>query len=203
MTTTQNPSNAGIKSVKIHNHKFEFYVNDKGALCLKVSQTMTTGKHIGQEKVLERIRFLSEADRERYTRKKIDGLTARAKDKADKKKQLDEARANFVNPFTVGQVFYDSWGYDQTNIDFYQVVEIGKRSIKLRKIGENIVPGSQGNMCEHVTPAVDSFTGESFTRPVLFRINYEKKAIAYVNGFRGGISLYDAGDTGLYQSHYA
>ena len=33
-----------------------------------------------------------------------------------------------------GDIFYNSWGYDQTNIDFYQVVSTSNKTITLRRI---------------------------------------------------------------------
>lgn len=37
----------------------------------------------------------------------------------------------------LGDIFYSSWGYDQTNIDFYQVVQLkGKHTLVLRRIKE-------------------------------------------------------------------
>ena len=34
----------------------------------------------------------------------------------------------------VGDIFYSSWGYDQTNVDFYQVVKTTPKTIALKKI---------------------------------------------------------------------
>ena len=41
------------------------------------------------------------------------------------------------NPVKVNDIFYSSWGYDQTNIDFYMVVEVTKSSVKVVTIGED------------------------------------------------------------------
>ena len=41
------------------------------------------------------------------------------------------------NPVKVNDIFYSSWGYDQTNIDFYMVVEVLKSSVKVISIGED------------------------------------------------------------------
>jgi len=41
------------------------------------------------------------------------------------------------NPVKVNDIFYTSWGYDQTNIDFYMVVEVLKSSVKVVSIGED------------------------------------------------------------------
>ena len=36
----------------------------------------------------------------------------------------------------VGHILKSSWGYDQTNVDFYQVVElVGTKSVKIVKLG--------------------------------------------------------------------
>ena len=39
--------------------------------------------------------------------------------------------------FMIGDVLYTSWGYDQTNVDWYQVTKVKGKSIWLRKIAEN------------------------------------------------------------------
>ena len=41
-------------------------------------------------------------------------------------------------PLKVGDIFYSSWGYDQTNIDFYEVVGVTKsgKSVKIREIAK-------------------------------------------------------------------
>jgi hypothetical protein len=36
-----------------------------------------------------------------------------------------------------GDIFYASWGYDQTNIDFYQIVEVSNKTVKYVSIGED------------------------------------------------------------------
>jgi hypothetical protein len=59
----------------------------------------------------------------------------------------------------VGDIFYCSWGYDQTNIDFYQVVELSAsgKTAKLREIGKTFV-NPTGGPIEHVSAVKDDFT---------------------------------------------
>lgn len=60
----------------------------------------------------------------------------------------------FVMPYKVGDVLHGSWGYDQTNCEFYEVTRIvGKRTVEIRGLKHVTVPGSEGFMCEYVTPA--------------------------------------------------
>lgn len=45
-----------------------------------------------------------------------------------------------MEPLKVGDIFYSSWGYDQTNIDFYKVLEITKsgKSARIQMVGQKI-----------------------------------------------------------------
>jgi hypothetical protein len=38
-------------------------------------------------------------------------------------------------------IYYDSWGYEQTNIDFYQVVGVTEKSVVIRRIAGKAVEG--------------------------------------------------------------
>ncbi len=76
---------------------------------------------------------------------------------AGAKERKRQARAQFQNPYKVGDILHHSWGYDQTNCDFYQVVEVKKASVVLRKIGAGTVPGSGGFMSECLMPVKDAF----------------------------------------------
>lgn len=51
-------------------------------------------------------------------------------------RKLAEKAARKANPhtLTVGAILYSSWGYEQTNIDFYQVVAVRGAAVDLRKI---------------------------------------------------------------------
>jgi len=81
------------------------------------------------------------------------------------KKEEPKAKAEPVNKYgvKVGDVFYESWGYEQTNIDFYQVVALrGVSQIILREIGaehRNI-----GFCSDMVKPIKDNFRSEEEVR---------------------------------------
>jgi hypothetical protein len=40
------------------------------------------------------------------------------------KRAAEEARMAEVEPVKVGDIFYSSWGYDQTNVDFFEVISV-------------------------------------------------------------------------------
>ena len=65
---------------------------------------------------------------------------------------------------TMGDILYTSWGYDQTNVDFYQVVElIGKCTVIIREIAQKTMAG-HGGPSESVVAVKDSFTGGPMTK---------------------------------------
>ena len=77
-------------------------------------------------------RFGSEENRAKYVDDYLNRMEERA---ADKKKRAAEKK-NFVHTLEVGSLLYSSWGYDQTNVDFYEVVKlVGKKSVMIAKIG--------------------------------------------------------------------
>jgi len=63
------------------------------------------------------------------------------------------------HPFKVDDIFYDTWGYEQTNVDFYQITRTTEKSIWMREIGREIV-ASTGFMQGKVMPIKGAFTGE-------------------------------------------
>lgn len=88
----------------------------------------------------------------------------RSKDSTDKQlKWKEEAKAerkSFKPEVEVGDIYVASWGYEQTNIDYYQVIEkVGKCTVKIREIAGTRVEDSMyshGMACE-MMPEKDSF----------------------------------------------
>lgn len=81
---------------------------------------------------------------------------------ATSKRRSDAAKARNNEPctLTVGTILHTSWGYDQTNVDFYVVTRIvGKRTVYVRPIAGDYE--STGYLCGRTWPAMPiQFTGE-------------------------------------------
>jgi capsid portal protein len=79
-------------------------------------------------------------------------------ERAAKKKEATEMARNSV---IVDDIFVCSWGYEQTQVDAYQVVEkIGNATVVLRPIACRTVEGSEGRDCQNVVPVYNAFTSE-------------------------------------------
>ncbi len=74
-----------------------------------------------------------------------------------------QVAARAAHTLEVGSILYASWGYEQTNIDFYQVVEVvGKRTVKVQAISSRIDHSSAG--ADYVVAVPDSFHGDILTK---------------------------------------
>ena len=72
-----------------------------------------------------------------------------------RQERKDKRKLTRDHDIKVGDIFYTMWGYDQTNIDFYEVVAVRGSRIDLRELHQQYV-GHDGNY-DSVVPA----TGEN------------------------------------------
>jgi hypothetical protein len=103
----------------------------------------------------------------------------------EQKEKVKMQQQALVNPFKGGEILYDSWGYDQTNVDFYQVVKVGAKSVKVREVAmKNVGEAQRGDYgyCEAVK---DSFVSEKVSTKIL-KLSRDGKNI-YV----GDLSIWD------------
>ena len=88
-----------------------------------------------------------------------------AKIKAERAEAAKARKQEAKEKVKVGDIFCGSWGYDQTNQEFYQVVEKKGVTCKLQEIGQQRVETHE--TCEYVRPNPEIKIGE----PVTKRIN--------------------------------
>ncbi len=108
------------------------------------------------QKPLWHYRFGDEVRRQKEIKETIESR----KKSLDYKNQKKEERRNFKHSLKVDDILYDSWGYDQTNVDYYQVVEVGEKSVKIRKIRKKSVSGDK------VVAVPNRFVGPAKTKIV-------------------------------------
>lgn len=98
---------------------------------------------------------------EEYVNQWAENLIKRqkAKDEAEQKRkaQKDELLKELKNAIPLGSVFICSWGYEQTNVDYYQVIGYkGKKTLLLKEIGKTDVE-QYPHMAGRCKPVIDSF----------------------------------------------
>lgn len=106
-------------------------------------------------------RHRSETERTKYISEFIAGRKATAEAKVQR---LAERKA--PHTLKAGDILVSSWGYDQTNIDYYQVTRvIGVNTVEIREIAANS-SGEDGFMTASCTASADQFIGEPMIKRV-------------------------------------
>ena len=111
-------------------------------------------------------RFGSEARMIQYCEEFLAGLERAEKYKAERKAKRDAARKEAIANIAEGDMFVASWGWEQTNVDAYQVVAKKGASVVLREIALESIEGSEGFMSDRVRPVKDAFIGEEFKKRI-------------------------------------
>lgn len=89
---------------------------------------------------------------------------ARRKEERKQKRQVP-------NTLKVGDILDGSWGYDQTNVEFFQVVEVKGQYVMVRELCQKTdETRSSGDMSGHVLPVPDKFTENS--KPIRKKVQY-------------------------------
>ena len=100
--------------------------------------------------------YKTSASRKAAITRWAEGLASNEKYKAEKK-----AAKKQPHTLLVEDILSSSWGYDQTNVNFYEVIALkSKTMVTLREVAHIEVDDS------HVIPAVGNYTGPEFHKRV-------------------------------------
>ena len=65
-----------------------------------------------------------------------------------------------------GDIFYTTWGYEQTNAKFFQVIDTTSKSVKIREIDSKETESPKGSMSGHAIPIRNKFIGTKKTKRI-------------------------------------
>ena len=86
-----------------------------------------------------------------------------------------------------GDIFANSWGYDQTNVDFWKVVGKTPKSVKVRQLKTQLK--ETGFMCGDATPS-KTFRDKA-KKPVTKRLNFDRDGKVNLRMDYGWCDLWD------------
>jgi len=93
----------------------------------------------------------------------IANVTANMKAEQEKKEATKALQADLKASdfYTIGDIIVNTWGWEQSNVDFYQVVDVMNKKIRVKEIGSEMVPGSAHcSMSCDVTACKDHFIAD-------------------------------------------
>lgn len=177
MTTTSNIIEANKQ------YYFEVFEDTKGRPCAKMIRNTPKGKR--KTKTLYNYYFGTEAGRNEWVSLQKESILKKDSDK--KKRSEEKKQAAKEAKVDVGDIFVWSWGWEQTNIDFFQVTERKGQSIVLKQITQT---RQDTGWCQGTClPVKDSFKeGE---KPITKRINAHPNGSVYVSTEYGYCHIWD------------
>lgn len=157
------------------NEKYSFAIypqNAKGRFGVELRQATPKARY-STYKAVEYYTFATEELRDKWIikasgtiLKNIRAAIAEKREKAETQKAARKALK-----IEIGAIFCNSWGYDQTNVDFYEVVEVSGCMVTVREIASRDT--DSGHDCGHCVAMPGEFIGE----PLRKRVSVEGNSI--------------------------
>ena len=120
-----------------------------------------------------------------HCEKYLAGLARAEEFKAERKAKRASERVEAVANVKEGDIYVSSWGWEQTNVDAYQVVAKKGATVTLREIALCSVEGSEQFMADRVKPVKNEFIGAEFKKRITGRsINISSCETAFPMGNR-------------------
>ena len=112
-------------------------------------------------------RFQSVERMMQYVEDFIEDRIKAKKIREDRKIAQKVKGVQLANDVKVGDLFVDSWGYEQTQVDLYQVVaKPSAKTVVVRPIACETVEGSEGHMSREVRAVPNAFIGGEMTKRI-------------------------------------
>ncbi|EGP4895075.1 hypothetical protein FI615_002613 [Enterococcus faecium] len=106
-------------------------------------------------------------------------------------------------PYQLGEIFYSSWGYEQTNVTFWQIVKLTEKTVWFQPIKKKTVT-NYTSMSGEVEPIPNEFINYPLARTkdsiVRKRINIVHPNEFY--GVNGWDTFYRYNEKTVYESSY-
>lgn len=125
-------------------------------------------------------RFTNEAQRDAQIARLFENVKAQDDYKASRKAE----KQNFKHSLKVGDVLHSSWGYEQTNVEFYQIVATTKKTVTFREICQNRTrTGHDSGVC---SPRLNEWAEDSKEHTRTVKPGYQGNPIVNFSEEKGG-----------------
>jgi len=125
-------------------------------------------------------RFATIEKRDAYISEELSKLEKAAADKLERREKIKQLSA--AHDVKAGDVFRCSWGYDQTNIDFYQVLSVSGQMAKISQIRDISEDSRECFMQGESIPAPNQFIGKILNKKIQ-RYSEDSEPYFRINSF--------------------
>lgn len=134
-------------------YSYILFAHDKAPFTHRVEVRLATPKaKYAPYKIKHNYGFRSLEQAQAYIKTNVEHMEQSAIQAAAKKAEAaaEKAAVKAEDFFKVGDILYNSWGYEQTNIEFYRVVAVKAKTIEIQELSMQTVPDSEGMDCDKV-----------------------------------------------------
>lgn len=142
------------------------YHNDKTGTMVF---TQKTGEHfiaVGFKGKATKYAFNNRFKTDEHRMSHVNAFIAEDKKRHAQKEAERAERKAFVPSCVVGDVLVGSYGWEQTNPHFYQVISIKNKTVVLRELKQDKQYSSSSSMAGKTYPLLNQFDGEEFKKIV-------------------------------------
>jgi len=108
--------------------------------------------------------FTSLERAESFIENYIESLKKKAEDKLNHAASKKQRSNTFLEKLEKGMILVTSWGYEQTNVEFFEVIQVKGCSVYLREISSDL--SETGFMSGNALPRKGEYVGEIIKRVV-------------------------------------
>lgn len=83
-------------------------------------------------------KFRSEEQMEKHISEFFQSRARSLEYKSERKKDLKSQKEALLSKLKVGDILVSSWGYDQTNVNFYEIVSVKGSTVTLKELAQNL-----------------------------------------------------------------
>ena len=150
------------KYVNKETEEFMGYTFKYGTIATNNKPTVTVSRVLktGRVKIVSNYYYATIDRAESFVSNFKENAKDRVEREATRKAEAKAKRDAFKHEIKVGDVLYASWGYDQTNVNYFQVVKTSAKSVWVREISSKMVAEGGCSMSSRVAPCKDSFKNE-------------------------------------------
>lgn len=133
-----------------------------------------------REKIIFNYYFATEQRREEflssYLAKEIE--SSKRKEVAKQERKVKNATLQASDYFKVGEIVVNTWGYEQTNVEFYQIKKVLNKTLVVQEIYQDVDGGyyPHGMAC-NVVPDINNFTEKKEFKLRLKMVNWTNEPI--------------------------
>lgn len=138
--------------ISLHGYTAKAYTNIHGQFCASLTKSTPKGRYKEKRVWAYAYKSLQAAiDVAIQAANSIEDVI-KEKERKTAERKAKNALVNAADHYKVGDIIYNTWGWEQTNIDYYVVTSVSAKTITVQEIQSGLVNGEESFMSGRKAP---------------------------------------------------